>query len=58
LAAARNHRAGAFDDSGFARTILIVEPEQPFLGTVRLDALPSENIDLKAFYPFSEAGQQ
>jgi hypothetical protein len=29
-----------------------VEPDQPFLGTVRLDALPYQNVDLTAFYPF------
>ena len=45
-----------FDDSGFARTILLVEPEQPFLGTVRLDALPYRNVDLKAFYPGRKPG--
>jgi len=36
----RVHFRRGFDDSGFAKTILLVEPEQPFLGTVRLDALP------------------
>ena len=37
----RVHFRRGFDDSGFAKTILLVEPEQPFLGTVRLDALPT-----------------
>ena len=41
-----------FDDSGFARTILLVEPTEPFLGTVRLDALDYRNVDLARFYPF------
>jgi hypothetical protein len=41
-----------FDDSGFAKTILLVEPDQPFLGTVRLDGLPYQPVDLKAFYPY------
>ncbi len=48
----RVHFRRGFDDSGFARTILMVEPTEPFLGTVRLDALNYENIDLKNFYPF------
>jgi microcystin degradation protein MlrC len=48
----RVHFRRGFDDSGFARTILLVEPTEPFLGTVRLDALNYENIDLKNFYPF------
>lgn len=48
----RVHFRRGFDDSGFARTILLVEPDQPFLGTVRLDGLPYRNVDLKAFYPY------
>jgi microcystin degradation protein MlrC len=50
----RVHFRRGFDDSGFARTILLVEPEQPFLGTVRLEALPYKNIDVKQFYPYGE----
>ena len=50
----RVHFRRGFDDSGFARTILLVEPEQPFLGTVRLEGLPYRNVDLTAFYPFGE----
>ena len=48
----RVHFRRGFDDSGFAKTILLVEPDQPFLGTVRLDGLPYQNVDLKAFYPY------
>jgi len=36
----RVHFRRGFDDSGFARTILLVEPEQPFLGTVLTDPTP------------------
>ena len=50
----RVHFRRGFDDSGFARTILLVEPEQPFLGTVRLDGLPYRNVDLKKFYPYGD----
>lgn len=50
----RVHFRRGFDDSGFARTILLVEPEQPFLGTVRLDGLPYTNVDLKMFYPYGD----
>ena len=38
--------------NGFAKTILLVEPTEPFLGTVRLDKLPYENVDLKRYYPY------
>jgi microcystin degradation protein MlrC len=48
----RVHFRRGFHDNGFARTILLVEPPEPFLGTVRLDGLPYENVDLKQFYPY------
>jgi len=48
----RVHFRRGFDDSGFARSILVVEPDQPFLGTVRLDGLAYENLDLQDFYPY------
>jgi hypothetical protein len=41
-----------FDDNGFAKTILLVEPSEPFLGTTRLDKLPYRNVDLTQFYPY------
>jgi microcystin degradation protein MlrC len=50
----RVHFRRGFDDSGFAKTILLVEPEQPFVGTVRLDALPYKNVDVTTFYPYSD----
>jgi microcystin degradation protein MlrC len=48
----RVHFRRGFDDSGFAKTILLVEPAPPFLGTVRLDGLPYKHVDLKNFYPY------
>jgi microcystin degradation protein MlrC len=50
----RVHFRRGFDDSGFAKTILLVEPEQPFLGTVRLDALPYKNVDVRKYYPYGD----
>jgi microcystin degradation protein MlrC len=50
----RVHFRRGFDDSGFAKTILLVEPVEPFLGTVRLEGLPYQNVDLKKFYPYGE----
>jgi microcystin degradation protein MlrC len=47
----RVHFRRGFDDSGFAPTILLVEPDEPFLGTVRLDALPYEHLRIADFYP-------
>ena len=48
----RVHFRRGFDDNGFAKTILLVEPTEPFLGTVRLDKLPYENVDLSQYYPY------
>jgi microcystin degradation protein MlrC len=48
----RVHFRRGFHDSGFAKTIILAEPAEPFLGTVRLDALNYENVALKAFYPY------
>lgn len=48
----RVHFRRGFDDSGFAQAILVVEPNEPFLGTVRLDGLKYENVDLRNFYPY------
>src|SRR5262245_2646773 len=50
----RVHFRRGFDDSGFAKTILLVEPIEPFLGTVRLDALPYQNVDIRQFYPYGD----
>jgi microcystin degradation protein MlrC len=50
----RVHFRRGFHDNGFAKTILLVEPPEPFLGTVRLEALPYENVDLKRHYPYGD----
>ena len=48
----RAHFRRGFDDSGFARTIMLVEPPAPFLGTTGLDALPFEHLRLGDYYPY------
>ncbi len=48
----RVHFRRGFDDTGFAPTILLVEPDEPFLGTVRLDGLTYQNVTLGAYYPY------
>jgi microcystin degradation protein MlrC len=50
----RVHFRRGFYDNGFAKTILLVEPTEPFLGTVRLDKLPYENVELTRFYPYGD----
>jgi microcystin degradation protein MlrC len=50
----RVHFRRGFDDSGFAKTILLTEPDAPFLGTVRLEHLPYQNLDLHDYYPYGD----
>ena len=48
------HFRRGFYDSGFSKTILLVEPEQPFVGTVRLEALQYKYLNLKKFWPYNK----
>lgn len=48
----RAHFRRGFDETGFAKTIIVVEATGPFIGTTFLDALPYENVDLSRLYPF------
>jgi microcystin degradation protein MlrC len=50
----RVHFRRGFDDSGYARTILLVEPPEPFVGTVHLDALPYRHLRPSDFYPYGD----
>ncbi|QGZ64267.1 M81 family metallopeptidase [Paraburkholderia acidisoli] len=49
----RVHFRRGFDDSGFAKTIVITEPDEAFLGTTRLEGLAYANLELSSFYPYS-----
>lgn len=48
----RVHFRRGFDETGYARKIVIVEAPEPFVGTTFLDALPYENVDLSVLYPY------
>lgn len=50
----RVHFRRGFDDNGYAKTILIVEPAQPFLGTVQVDQLPFTQLDVTQLYPYNK----
>ncbi|MGT2481999.1 hypothetical protein ACU4GR_31265 [Methylobacterium oryzae CBMB20] len=50
----RVHFRRGFDDSGYARTILLVEPPEPFLGTVRLDHLSYAQMRAADFFPYGD----
>ena len=48
----RVHFRRGFDETGYARTIVVVEAPEPFVGTRHLDALPYENVRLEELYPY------
>ena len=48
----RAHFRRGFDDSGYAQTILLVEPPEPFLGTTGLEALNFEHLRLTDYFPY------
>ena len=48
----RVHFRRGFDETGYAKTIMVVDAPGPFVGTVHLDALPYENVTLNDHYPY------
>lgn len=54
----RVHFRRGFDETGYARTIHIVDAPGDWFGTVRLEALDYENVDIENFYPFGNPPEQ
>lgn len=50
----RVHFRRGYYDTGYAKTILLVEPDEPFVGTVRLEALKYQQLKLENFYPYGK----
>ncbi|MEO1218553.1 MAG: M81 family metallopeptidase [Bacteroidota bacterium] len=50
----RVHFRRGFDETGYAKTIMLVDAPGPWFGTTRLSALDYENIDIQSLYPYSE----
>ncbi|WP_438482351.1 M81 family metallopeptidase [Oleiharenicola lentus] len=50
----RVHFRRGFDDNGYAKTILLTEPDEPFLGTIRVEALPYQHTNVNKFYPHNK----
>jgi microcystin degradation protein MlrC len=48
----RVHFRRGFDETGFARKIVVVEAPEPYVGTTFLDALPYKHVDLSLLYPY------
>lgn len=48
----RVHFRRGFDETGYAKSIQIVDAPGPYVGTVHLDALEYENVTLENFYPY------
>ncbi len=48
----RVHFRRGFDEAGYAKTIVVVEAPEPFVGTTFLEALPYEHVNLDEYFPF------
>jgi microcystin degradation protein MlrC len=48
----RVHFRRGFDETGYAKTIIIADAPGPFVGTIHLDALPYEHVTLTDHYPY------
>ncbi len=48
----RVHFRRGFDETGYAKTIIVAEAPEPFVGTTFLDALPFENVSLGELFPY------
>ena len=53
----RVHFRRGFDETGYAKTILVVDAPGPFIGTTRLDALDYQHAPLDSLYPFGTVGE-
>jgi microcystin degradation protein MlrC len=54
----RVHFRRGFDETGYAKTIYVVDAPGPWFGTVRLDALDYQNAPIGEMYPYSERMDQ
>jgi microcystin degradation protein MlrC len=50
----RVHFRRGFDETGYAKTIVVVEAPEAFVGTTFLDALPYENVELETMFPYGK----
>lgn len=50
----RVHFRRGFDETGYARTIILVDAPGPWFGTTRLDALDYKHAPIERLYPFGE----
>jgi microcystin degradation protein MlrC len=50
----RVHFRRGFDETGYAKTILVVDAPGPWVGTTRLDALDYQHAPIDRLYPFGE----
>ena len=51
----RVHFRRGFDETGYAKTIIVVDAPGPWFGTTRLDALDYKVAPISQLYPFGQA---
>ena len=49
----RGHFRRGFHESGFAKSYLFIDPPEPFVGTIHLEALSYKRLDLKKNWPWN-----
>ncbi len=49
----RVHFRRGFDETGYAKTIMVVDAPGPWFGTTRLNALDYQNVDIQSLYPYN-----
>ena len=52
----RVHFRRGFDETGYARTMIVTDAPGPFVGTTRLEALDYRYLPLDRMYPFGDPG--
>jgi len=50
----RVHFRSGFVDTGIVKTVILIDPPGPFLGTADLRGLPYRNIHLQDYYPWGD----
>lgn len=50
----RVHFRRGFDETGYAKTIMVVDAPGPWIGTTRLEALDYQHVDLQSLYTYNK----
>jgi microcystin degradation protein MlrC len=54
----RVHFRRGFDETGYAKTILVVDAPGPWVGTTRLDVMDYQHAPINQLYPFGKVARK